>query len=229
MSGTNIVEKAYYLKDDATIPNYCLRQTTQVDSWLKDLSQWTISNLKEYRMLGAEEVIGFNMNIMKLIGAKNVLDVGVFTGYSTLAAALCVPEDGRVVSMDITDEYLHKGLEIIAKAGVRHKVDLRIQPAEKSLRQLIDNSEENTFDFAFIDADKHCYDTYYELCLRLIKPNGVIIIDNALWGGRVLQPPEQMSDATKAIHNLNQKIRSDSRVQASLINMGDGIFFIRKL
>lgn len=172
-------------------------------------------------MLGSADEIQLLQNLVRSIGAKKTLDIGVFTGYSTLAIALALPDDGKVVACDISDDYANKGKPFWQEAGVAHKIDLRIAPAVETLEKLIANGEAGTYDFAFIDADKTSYDTYYELSLKLIRKNGIIAIDNMLWGGSVYNP-EVTDPSTVALRALAKKVHADDRVHVSFLVIGDG-------
>jgi caffeoyl-CoA O-methyltransferase len=166
--------------------------------------------------------------LAKLIGARRAIEVGVFTGYSALAVALALPEDGRLLACDVSDEWTAIGRRYWQAAGVVHKIELRIAPAQETLAPLAaDRRQHDSFDFAFIDADKNNYDAYYELCLQLVRPGGLIIVDNVLWNGAVIDPERQDED-TLAIRALNEKICSDSRVDLSLVPIGDGMTVARK-
>jgi len=162
----------------------------------------------------------FLMLILQLMGARRTLEVGVFTGYSALAAALALPSDGRVVACDISEEYTSVARRYWKEAGVDSKIDLRIAPALETLRGLIAQGE--TFDFAFIDADKTNYENYYESTLPLLRPGGLIMVDNVLWSGRVADPSETDAD-TEALRKFNQKLLADSRIALSMIPLGDGV------
>ena len=164
--------------------------------------------------------------LMKLVGAKRTLEVGTFTGYSALATAMALPEDGCIVACDVSEEWTSIGRRYWEEAGVAHKIDLRIGPAAETLASLLDDGQAGTFDFAFIDADKNNYDTYYEHALKLVKPGGLIGIDNVLWGGRVLDAKRD-DDDTVAIRALNQKLHADERVDLSLVPIGDGLTLMR--
>ena len=160
--------------------------------------------------------------LVKLLGAKKTLEVGVYTGYSSLAVALALPPEGKLVACDINEEYTAIARRYWAKAGVANKIDLHIAPAIETLEGLLAQGEADTFDFAFIDADKSNYDNYYELALKLIRPGGLIAIDNVLWGGDVADP-EIKNTRTIKIRALNQKIHQDKRVTMSLVPIGDGL------
>lgn len=166
--------------------------------------------------------------LVQLLGVKKALEVGVFTGYSSLIVAMAMPADGQLIACDISDEYTAMARKYWEKAGVAHKVDLRIAPALDTLDQLIAEGHSNSFDFAFIDADKSNYDNYYERALQLVRPGGLIAVDNVLWSGRVAEPPEQQDNRTKRIHALNEKIHRDERVSMSLVPIADGLMLAMK-
>lgn len=167
--------------------------------------------------------------LIKLIGARRTIEVGVFTGYSALAVALALPEDGHVLACDVSDEYTRIGRPYWQRAGVANKIDLVLEPALTTLDGRLAAGEAGEYDFAFIDADKSNYDAYYERCLRLLRTGGLIAIDNTLWSGRVADPAEASKDPdTAALQALNQKLRDDSRVDISLLPIGDGLTLARK-
>lgn len=166
--------------------------------------------------------------LVHLLGAKNCLEVGTFTGYSALAVAMALPPDGKLICCDVSDEWTSIGRKHWADAGVQGKIDLRLAPASETLQSLLDEGMGGTFDFAFIDADKANYDNYYELCLRLLRPGGMIALDNMLWDGKVADPDVHDED-TDALRALNLKVRDDDRVECVLLTVGDGIMLARKL
>ncbi|MBW8828958.1 MAG: class I SAM-dependent methyltransferase [Burkholderiales bacterium] len=164
--------------------------------------------------------------LVKLMGARKTIEIGVFTGYSALAVALALPEDGQVLACDISDEYTRIGKPFWTQAGVAHKIDLRLQPALTTLDQRIAEGAKGQYDFAFIDADKGSYDAYYERCLTLVRAGGLITIDNVLWSGKVAGPAD--SEDTAAIQALNDKLHHDERIDLSLLPVGDGLTLARK-
>ncbi|XP_061306998.1 catechol O-methyltransferase domain-containing protein 1 isoform X2 [Pezoporus flaviventris] len=180
------------------------------------------------RMMVSCDQAQFMANLVKLIKAKKVIEIGVFTGYNTLNMALVLPDNGRVVACDINEDYVKIGKPLWKEAGVEHKIDLRIKPAIQTLDELLTSGEAESFDFAFIDADKESYNEYYEKCLRLIKKGGIIAIDNVLWNGKVLNPRKD-DLAAQSIHHLNEKLLRDARVNISMIPMGDGVTLAFKL
>lgn len=169
----------------------------------------------------------FMQLLVNLLGARKTLEVGVFTGYSSLATALALPPDGRVVACDVSEEWTAVARRYWAKAGVAGRIDLRLAPAVETLDGLIAGGEAGTFDFAFIDADKESYDAYYERSLALVRAGGLVAIDNALWSGRVADPAANDAD-TVALRALNAKLRDDERVDFSLVPIGDGLALARK-
>jgi predicted O-methyltransferase YrrM len=164
--------------------------------------------------------------LIKLLGARRAIEVGVFTGYSALTVALALPADGKLLACDISDEYTRIGRPFWSEAGVAHKIDLRLAPALDTLDAQLAAGAAGQYDFAFIDADKTGYDAYYERCLQLLRPGGLIAIDNTLWSGRVARPAEDAD--TLALQQLNTKLRDDQRIDLSLLAIGDGLTLARK-
>jgi len=179
------------------------------------------------RMQISPEQGQFMALLVQLMGAKKTLEIGVFTGYSALTVAMALPDDGRVVACDKNEADCAIALPYWQKANVAHKIDLRIAPALDTLDDLIANGESGTFDFSFIDADKSNYDNYYEKSLELLRPGGLIAVDNTLWYGRVADP-EVQDNRTKRIRALNEKVRDDQRVTMSLLPVGDGLLLAVK-
>lgn len=166
--------------------------------------------------------------LAQVIGAKKCLEVGVFTGYSSLVVALNLPDDGRIIACDVSDEFTLIACKYWGLAGVRAKIDLHIAPAIETLDRLLGDGEAGTFDFAFIDTDKNNYAAYYDRCFQLVRQGGLILIDNVLWGGKVAEPAMDNDELTPAIKQLNQQIYDDDRVQISLLPIGDGLTIARK-
>jgi len=160
--------------------------------------------------------------LVQLINASKTLEIGVFTGYSSLSVALALPPDGKVIACDVSDEYTQVARRYWTEAGVADKVSLRLAPALETLDGLINDGQVGTFDFAFIDADKGNYDGYYERALKLVRTGGLIAIDNVLWGGKVADDNAQDAD-TVAIRALNEKLLDDQRVSLSLVPIADGL------
>jgi len=166
--------------------------------------------------------------LVRLLGARKCLEVGVFTGYSAMVVAKAMGRGGKVVALDVSEMFTAIARRHWVKAGVSEQIDLRLRPAAESLKAMVAASEIETFDFAFIDADKANYDSYYEYALKLLRRGGLIAIDNVLWSGKVIDPTDQTAD-TVAIRALNKKIHDDSRVDATLLPIGDGLTLALKL
>jgi predicted O-methyltransferase YrrM len=164
--------------------------------------------------------------LVRLIGARRTLEIGVFRGYSALSVALALPDDGAVLACDVSDEYTRVARPYWEAAGVSHKIDLVLAPARKTLDERIAAGEAGRYDFAFIDADKTSYDAYYERCLVLLRQGGLIAIDNVLWNGDVARPAHD--DDTRALQALNDKLHDDARIDLSLVPIGDGLTLARK-
>ena len=164
--------------------------------------------------------------LVKLMGARRTIEVGVFTGYSALAVALALPEDGRILACDISDEYTRVGRPYWEQAGVAGKIELRLAPARETLEARLAAGEAGRYDFAFIDADKTSYDVYYECCLKLVRQGGLIAIDNTLWNGSVARPSTDAD--TTALQRLNATLHDDERIDLSLLPIGDGLTLARK-
>jgi predicted O-methyltransferase YrrM len=165
--------------------------------------------------------------LIRAIGARMAIEIGTFTGYSSLAMAAALPAGGRLVCCDINEQWTAIARRYWQEAGLADRIELRLAPALKTLADLRSKHGPGAFDFAFIDADKSAYDAYYEACLDLIRPGGLIALDNMLWSGNVADP--QMHDAdTDALRALNAKIRDDHRVDACLLTVGDGLMLARK-
>lgn len=165
--------------------------------------------------------------LIEAIGARRTIEVGTFTGYSSLAVALSLPDEGRILACDVNHEWTAVARRYWAEAGIAHKIDLRLAPARDTLDALIGAGEKGRYDFAFIDADKKNYDAYYERCLVLLRSGGLLTIDNVLWNGKVIDPAADDED-TRAIRALNAKIAKDERVSVSLVPIGDGLTLARK-
>jgi len=169
----------------------------------------------------------FMQLLIRMLGAKRTLEVGVFTGYSSLCVALALPDDGQIIACDVSEEYTAVARRYWQIAGVAHKIQLNLGPGTATLDRLLAEGQHNSFDFAFIDADKENYATYYEQCLQLLRPGGLIGIDNVLWGGSVVDEGNQDS-STNAIRALNKQLHADNRVDLSLVPIGDGLTLARK-
>ena len=180
------------------------------------------------RMQIAPEQGQFMQLLVRLMGARRYLEVGVFTGYSSLAVALALPADGHIVACDVSANWANVARQYWAEAGVAQKIDLRLAPALQTLDALIAGGAAGGFDLVFIDADKTSYIAYYERALTLIRVGGLIAVDNTLWQGRVADPNARDAE-TQAIRDFNRHLRDDRRVQLSLLPIGDGLTLAIKL
>lgn len=165
--------------------------------------------------------------LIRLIGARRTLEIGVFTGYSALAVASALPPTGTLVACDVSEEYTQVARRYWEEAGVADRIDLRIAPAEETLSTLLDDGQAGTFDFSFIDADKESYDTYYEQSLELLRPGGVIALDNVFRDGRVTNPDVE-DESVRAIQRLNEKLHDDERVDLTMLPLADGVTLAMK-
>jgi predicted O-methyltransferase YrrM len=211
---------------EQSLYDYLLSVSLREPTILTQLRQET-SQLPMSRMQISPEQGQFMALLVKLIGAKKTLEVGVFTGYSSLVVALALPADGKIVACDVSEEYTSVARRYWQQAGVADKIDLHIAPALETLDNLLTTGEAGTFDFAFIDADKSNYNNYYERCLELIRPGGLIAIDNVLWSGKVAET-EIQDNQTNKIRDLNRKLHEDSRITLSLVPIADGLTLAMK-
>jgi caffeoyl-CoA O-methyltransferase len=185
------------------------------------------AKLSNYIMQISPEQGQFMALLIELMDAKKTLDIGTFTGYSALVVALALPPDGKVISCDVNVEWTTLAKHFWEIAGVANKIELKLGPALETLQSLLESGESNTFDFVFIDADKTNYSQYYEASLALIRPGGLIAIDNVLREGKVAEADEQ-DNTTNAIRALNKKVSHDERVSISMLPIGDGLTLARK-
>ena len=206
---------------------YMLDHSLVPDKTLESLRIET-SKLKESQMQISPEQGSFMSMLIKILNAKYTLDIGVFTGYSALIVAQAINNDGKVTAIDTNIEWTNIAKKYWKIANVDHKIDLFIAPAIETLDMLILKEKSGLYDFAFIDADKVNYIEYYERSLELLHTNGLIAIDNVLWGGKVLEL-NSLEPATKAIKRFNNHIYNDSRVEISMLPISDGLTLARKL
>ena len=183
--------------------------------------------LTQSRMQISPEQGQFMALLVRLTGARRCLEVGVFTGYSSLVTALALPDDGRIVACDISEEWTAIARRHWQQAGVAHRIDLRLAPASETLDALLAAGDAGSYDFAFIDADKGGYLGYYERALRLLRPGGLLLVDNTLWSGRVADPAATDAD-TVALRQFNEVLHRDERIDLSLVPIGDGLTLARK-
>lgn len=200
---------------------YLLAVSVREPEILKRLRAETAEHPASHMQIAPEQG-QFMALLVRLLQARKTLEVGVFTGYSSLSVALALPEQGQIVACDVSEEYTEVARRYWREAGVSDKVDLRIAPAAETLRLLVEEGQAGTFDFAFIDADKERYDVYYERVLDLLRPGGLVAIDNTFRGGRVADPA--VDDAgTEAIRALNAKLHGDDRIHLSMVPIADGL------
>ncbi|KAL9460294.1 hypothetical protein AB3S75_003493 [Citrus x aurantiifolia] len=201
---------------------------------LKELRELTKKHPRNY-MLSAPDEAQFLSMLLKLINAKNTMEIGVYTGYSLLYTALAIPDDGKILAMDINREYYELGLPIIEKAGVAHKIDFREGPALPLLDQMIqDEKYHGTFDFIFVDADKNNYINYHKRIIELVKVGGVIGYDNTLWCGSVAVPPDAKMDERLRYHRdfvleFNKAVALDPRIEICQLSIADGVTLCRRI
>jgi len=179
------------------------------------------------RMQISPEQGQFMALLVRLMGARRCIEVGVFTGYSSLCVATALPADGRIVACDVSAHWTQMARRYWEAGGVAHKIDLRLAPAVETLESLLAAGGAGNYDFAFIDADKTNYVAYYERSLELLRPGGLVVVDNTLWSGRVADP-EVADEDTVALRHFNEHLHRDARVDLSLLPMGDGLTLARK-
>jgi predicted O-methyltransferase YrrM len=205
---------------------YVLSVSLRESEYLRALRDET-SKLSEAEWQIAPEQGPFLAMLVQLMGAKQCLEVGTFTGYSAAWVASVLPSDGRMICCDINETFAAIARKYWALGGVAGKIDLRVAPALDTLNELLATGRTGSFDYAFIDADKSNYDVYYEKCLELIRPGGLIALDNTLWDGKVADSTVTDAD-TVAIRTLNAKLFSDKRVSLSFLPFADGLALARK-
>ena len=211
---------------DDPLYNYLLSVSLREPEILLQLREET-ARLPNARMQIAPEQGQFMALLVQLLGATKTLEIGVFTGYSSLCVALALPPNGKVVACDVSEEYTAVARRYWEAGGVAYKIDLRVAPALETLDDLLAAGQAETFDFSFIDADKGNYEGYYERSLQLVRPGGLIAVDNVLWSGRVADSQNQDS-STKTIRAFNEKLHHDERVTLSLVPIADGLTLARK-
>ena len=201
--------------------NYLLKNSVREHPVLAMLRAET-AKLPQAQMQISPEQGQFMSFLVKLMGAKKTLELGTFTGYSALTVALALPKEGKVIACDISDQFVELAHQHWERAYVSNKVELKIAPASDSLAALIQAGESNSFDFIFIDADKMNYAHYYEQSLILLRPGGIIAVDNVLWGGAVADPHDT-TNSTQALQAFNEKLYYDERIELSMVPIGDGL------
>ncbi len=215
---TAINEKLYQYLLDVSLRETELQQRLRAET----------AELPERNMQISPEQGQFMEFLVRLLSAKRCIEVGTFTGYSTLSMARAIPDDGRIIACDLSREWTDIARRYWEEAGVAERIDLRLAPASETLDALLEQGDEGNWDFAFIDADKTGYDSYYEQCLDLLRPGGVIAVDNTLWHGKVADETVTDDEDTQAIRRFNDKLRADERVDLTLVPIGDGLTLARK-
>lgn len=211
---------------DPDLREYMLGVSVEETAVLKELRELTGKMENSGMQISPEQGQLLNF-LVKLTGAKRVLEVGVFTGYSSIWTAMALPEDGILTACDISSEWTATAADYWRKAGVDTKIELRLGPGEKTLEELLKKGMKGSYDFVFIDADKSSYNIYYDLCLKLLRKGGLIALDNVFRGGRVLSTDSQ-DNGTRAIDKLNQRIFNDNRVDQTIVPVSDGLTLVRK-
>ena len=204
------------------LQDHSLRETTV----LRRLREET-ATLKEARMQLSPEQGQLLTFLAELTGARKAIEVGTFTGYSTLCVASALPNDGCLIACDVSETWTAIGQRYWEEAGVDRKIDLRIAPALETLDELLAAGEAGSYDFALIDADKENYEAYYERILSLLRSGGLLLVDNVLWSGKVADP-DHTEESTLAIRAFNRKVHADDRVSLSMLPIGDGMTLVRK-
>jgi predicted O-methyltransferase YrrM len=211
---------------DDPLYEYLLSVSLREAPILRRLREET-SRLPNAGMQIAPEQGQFMALLVKICDARKVLEIGTYTGYSALAMAMALPPSGKIIACDVSAEWTAVAARYWAEAGVAGRIDLRLAPALETTASLLDAGEGLTFDFAFIDADKERYGDYYEAALKLLRPGGLIAVDNTLWNGRVAEEAARDAD-TLAIRAFNEQLKSDPRIDLSLVPIGDGLTLTRK-
>lgn len=209
-----------------TVDQYLIEHALREPAILAELREVT-ADLAQAQMQISPLQGQFMALLVKLTGARRCIEIGTFTGYSSLAVALALPDDGHITACDVSAEWTDVARRFWAKAGVADKIELRLAPAAETLQALLDDGQAECFDFAFIDADKSAYATYYELVLKLLRSGGLIAVDNTLWSGKVADAA--ISDTnTVALRAFNERVHADQRIDLSVLPIGDGLTLARK-
>ncbi|MDQ3232777.1 MAG: class I SAM-dependent methyltransferase [Pseudobdellovibrionaceae bacterium] len=206
--------------------DYLAQHQTPLHPILPELIEVTRQRPDAGMQIAVDQGVFMNQ-LVRLIGARRVLEIGCFTGYSTICMGLGLPEGGEIISCDVNQETATVARHYLKAAGLEKKAQIILGPAIDTMQKLLTNRGKNTFDLIFIDADKENYGSYYEIGLELLRPNGVILADNVLWSGQIIDSADT-SPATEALRRFNALVRKDSRVEASMLSLADGLYMIRK-
>jgi len=216
--------KSIGLSDE--LHEYLLSVSLRESDAMRRLREATADHPKSEMQIAPEQAQFFQF-LVRLIGARRALEIGVFTGYSAMAVAEALPSTGEIVACDVSEEYTTVAREHWNEAGIADRIDLRIAPAAETLQAMIDEGQSGTFDFAFVDADKEQYDTYYERSLQLLRPGGVVALDNVFRDGRVTDSDTE-EESVRAIQRLNEKLHDDERVDLTMLPLADGVTLAMK-
>lgn len=217
--------RSFGLSDE--MREYMLNMSVRESDILRELREETAPLALAVMQVSPEQG-QFMQMLIKLTGARRCIEIGVFTGYSSTCIALALPQDGELIACDTSEEWTAMARHYWQRAGVAEKIQLRLAPARDTLDALLEDKQRNSFDFVFIDADKVSYIDYYERCLSLLKPGGLMAIDNVFWDGAVIDKQIQDAD-TQAIRQFNQHVCADTRVEISMLPIGDGLTLARKI
>jgi len=210
------------------LEDYVFAHTKPPSPLFEELREETYATMKSPQMQVGRVEGAVLRTLVAISGARSILEIGTFTGYSALAVALALPADGRVLACDISDEYTRVGRPFWRQAGVEDRIELVLGPALATLDARLAQGEAGAYDLAFIDADKAGYAAYYERCLQLVRPGGLIAIDNTLWGGSVAKPAAADDADTRALQAVNERLHRDERVDLALLTVGDGLTLARR-
>lgn len=212
--------------------DYLISVSLREDRLLQELREETAALSARAGMQIAPHQGQFMRLLAEIVGVKKGLEVGTFTGYSALCTALGMPADGKLICCDISEEWTAVARRYWERAGVSERIELRLAPAVETLKDLIAAGESNTFDWLFIDADKTSYETYYDLGLSLLRPGGILLVDNVLWSGDVLREASDLDPIkdkdTLALQAFNRRLHADQRISLALLPIGDGLTLARK-
>jgi caffeoyl-CoA O-methyltransferase len=214
------------IKIDARLYEYLVKVSVREPALLARLRAET-ARMPEHNMQIAPDQGQFMAMLVRLIGARRCLEIGTFTGYSSLAVALALPADGRLIACDVSEKWTGIARRYWQEAGVAGRIELKLQPALTTLDELLADGQAGRFDFAFIDADKASYGQYYERVLSLLRAGGLVAVDNTLWSGRVADPKARDKD-TAALKKFNAALHKDERIDLTLVPIGDGLTLARK-
>jgi len=206
--------------------DYLLKVSLREPPILKRLRVETAKHPKHGMQISPEQG-QFMRLLVRMMGASRCIEVGVFTGYSSLSVALALPDEGRIIACDVSEEYTAVARRYWTEAGVERKIELRLGPALETLDTMLKHGEAGRYDFAFIDADKNNYLHYYERLIKLLRPGGLMAVDNVLWSGSVIDKKDKSVD-TAAIRKFNEALHADNRIELSLVPIGDGLTLARK-